>query len=101
MTKGSRNLVQFAGLVESWHKNRIDFASECNMVDYPLLGVIQMEDADWIVLPKTVQLIVVPHGPNIGSIMARWIRIPCDHRSGHHPSRSSFTAFRDVLLLSS
>ena len=71
LADGSRRMVPYVGPVELRYKNRIGFAGSLVMGDQPLLGTIQMEDMDLVVVPKTREVIVNPDSPNIATSIVK------------------------------
>lgn len=71
LADGSRKLVPYVGPIELRYKNRIGFTGALVMGDQPLLGVIQMEDMDLVVVPKTREVIINPNSPNFASSVAK------------------------------
>ncbi len=71
LADGSQRLVPYVGPVELRYQNRTGFTGALVMGDQPLLGVIQMEDMDLVVIPKTRTLIVNPDSPNIATSIAK------------------------------
>ena len=71
LADGSRVLAPYVGPIEIRFKNRVGFSGALVLGDQVLLGVIQMEDMDLMVLPRTRTLDVNPDSPNIATTMAK------------------------------
>jgi len=71
LADGSRKLAPYVGPIEVRFRNRVGFGGALVLGDQVLLGVIQMEDMDLMVLPKTRTLDVNPDSPNIATTMAK------------------------------
>ena len=70
LADGSRKLVPYVGPIELRFKNRIGFAGALVLGEEPLLGAIQMEDMDLVVIPKTRTIDINPYSPNIATSKA-------------------------------
>lgn len=71
LADGSRKLAPYVGPIEILFKDRVGFSGGLVLGDQVLLGVIQMEDMDLVVNPKTRSLDVNPDSPNIASTLAK------------------------------
>lgn len=71
LADGSKRLVPYVGPIELRFKNRVGFSGALVMGDQVLLGAIQMEDMDLVIIPKTRTLDVNPISPNFASSMAK------------------------------
>ena len=71
LADGSRRVAPYVGPVEIRFKNRVGFAGALVIGDQVLLGVIQMEDMDLMVLPRTRTLDVNPNSPNVATTIAK------------------------------
>ncbi|MDP6042037.1 MAG: clan AA aspartic protease [Candidatus Latescibacteria bacterium] len=71
LADGSKVLAPYVGPIEIRFRNRVGFSGALVLGDQVLLGVIQMEDMDLVVVPKTRSLEVNPDSPNIGTTLAK------------------------------
>ncbi len=71
LADGSRRLAPYVGPVEIKFKNRVGFSGALVLGDQVLLGVIQMEDMDLTVRPKSRTLDVNPSSPNVATTLAK------------------------------
>lgn len=71
---GSRRTAEYVGPIEVRFANRTGFTGALVLGDAPLLGAIQMEDMDLVVVPKTQRVIVNPASPNMATTLAVGIR---------------------------
>ncbi len=71
LADGSKILAPYVGPVEVRFRNRVGFSGALVLGDQVLLGVIQMEDMDLVVVPRTRSLEVNPDSPNIGTTLAK------------------------------
>lgn len=71
LADGSRKLAPYVGPVEVRFRNRIGFSGALVLGDQVLLGVIQMEDMDLVVVPRTRTLDLNPDSPNIATTLAK------------------------------
>lgn len=67
----SEKLVPYVGPIEIRFKNRVRFAGALVMGDQVLLGAIQMEDMDLVVIPETRTIDVSPCSPNIAKSIVK------------------------------
>ncbi len=71
LADGSRKVAPYVGPVEVRFRNRIGFSGALVLGDQVLLGVIQMEDMDLVVVPRTRTLDVNPDSPNVATTLAK------------------------------
>lgn len=71
LADGSRQVAPYVGPVEVRFRNRIGFSGALVLGDQVLLGVIQMEDMDLVVVPRTRTLEVNPDSPNVATTLAK------------------------------
>lgn len=71
LADGSRKVAPYVGPIEVRFRNRIGFSGALVLGDQVLLGVIQMEDMDLVVMPKTRTLDVNPDSPNVATTLAK------------------------------
>lgn len=71
LADGSKVLAPYVGPVEIRFRNRVGFSGALVLGDQVLLGVIQMEDMDLVVVPRTRSLEVNPDSSNIGTTLAK------------------------------
>lgn len=62
---GRKAVASFVGPLKIEFENRIGISGALVIGDQPLLGAIQMEDMDLVVIPKDRKIIVNPNSPNI------------------------------------
>ena len=62
---GSRRVVPYMGPLEVRFKNRVALGGALVFGDQVLLGAIQMEDMDLVVMPRSRRVDVNPESPNI------------------------------------
>ncbi len=71
LADGTRRLAPYVGPVEVRFRTRVGYSGALVLGDQVLLGVIQMEDMDLVVLPRRRQLDVNPDSPNIATTLAK------------------------------
>jgi clan AA aspartic protease len=71
LADGSRRMAPYVGPIEVRFRNRIGFSGALVLGDQVLLGVIQMEDMDLVVVPRTRTLDVNPDSPNVATTLAK------------------------------
>lgn len=71
LADGSRTLAPYVGPIEIRFRNRVGFSGGIVLGDQVLLGVIQMEDMDLVVVPRTRTLDVNPDSPNVATTVAK------------------------------
>ena len=71
LAHGCKRMIPYVGPVEVRFKNRVGFGGAIVMGDQVLLGVIPMEDMDWVLHPKTRTVDVNPENPNIACSIAK------------------------------
>lgn len=64
VANGAKSKVPYVGPIEVVFDNRSSFGGALVMGDQVLLGTIQMEDMDLVVLPAHRKLVVNPESPN-------------------------------------
>lgn len=68
---GRKQRVPYVGPVEVKFDNRSSFGGAMVMGDEVLLGAVQMEDMDLIVIPRMNAVVVNPESPNIPTVNAK------------------------------
>lgn len=68
---GKTQFVPYAGPLRVDFDNRSSFAGAVILGDQVLLGAIQMEDMDLVILPLEQRLVVNPSSPNIATAFAK------------------------------
>ncbi|RMH07815.1 MAG: clan AA aspartic protease [Nitrospirae bacterium] len=71
LADGTRQLVPYVGPIELRYKNRVGFVGALVLGDQVLLGAIPMEDMDLIVIPRTREVDVNPHSPNVATSIVK------------------------------
>ena len=71
LADGSKRMVPYVGPIEVRFKNRVGFVGALVMGDQVLLGAIQMEDMDIVVIPGKRVIDVNPGSPNVPATIAK------------------------------
>jgi clan AA aspartic protease len=68
---GNKHLVDYVGPLQVSFGNRTSFSGALVLGDSVLLGAIQMEDMDLIVIPREQRVVVNPESPNIPTAIVK------------------------------
>lgn len=68
---GKKHLVDYAGPLQIGFGNRSSFGGALVLGDSVLLGAIQMEDMDLVVIPREQRVAVNPESPNIPTAIVK------------------------------
>lgn len=71
LADGRRLTVPYVGPLQINFENRNSFGGAMVMGDEVLLGAIQMEDMDLVVVPRDQRVAVNPSSPNLPSVLAK------------------------------